>query len=51
MSTYFNSGTSSDKNVTITPKYTATAGYRPAVSTATNNGGTTYWKIKTTSVT
>lgn len=49
MSTYFNSGTSSDKNVTITPKYTATAGYRPAVSTAANNGGTTYWKIKTTS--
>ena len=51
MSTYFNSGSSSDKNVTITPKYTATAGYRPAVSTATNNGGTTYWKIKTTSAT
>lgn len=54
MSTYFNSvnsGSSSDKDVTITPKYTATAGYRPAVSTATNNGGTTYWKIKTTSAT
>lgn len=49
MSTYFNSGTSSDKNVTIVPKYTNTAGYKPAVTTATNNGGTAYYKIKTTS--
>ena len=47
MSTYFNAGTSSDKNVTITPKYTNTAGYVAAHSTATNNGGTTYYKIKT----
>lgn len=45
MTTYFTSGTSSDKNVTITPKYTNTAGYKAAVTTATNNGGTTYWKI------
>ena len=50
MSTYFQEGTLNDNNVTITPEYTATAGYRPAVSTATNNGGTTYWKIRTTSV-
>lgn len=49
MSTYFNSGTSSDKNVTITPKYTNTAGYIAAHSTATNNGGTAYYKIKTVS--
>ena len=47
MSTYFTSGTSSNKNVTITPKYTITAGYSPAVTTATNSGGTGYWKIKT----
>ena len=47
MSTYFNTGTSSDKNVTITPKYTTTAGYSTALTTATNNGGVTYWKIKT----
>ena len=47
MSTYFNSGTSSDKNVTITPKYTNTAGYVATHSTATNNGGTAYYKIKT----
>lgn len=51
LSTYFNTGTSSDNNVTITPKYTNTAGFKTALSTATNNGGTTYWKIKTTSVT
>lgn len=47
MSTYFNTGSSSDKNVTITPKYTNTAGFKTATTTATNNGGTTYWKIKT----
>ncbi len=51
LSTYFNTGTSSDNNVTITPKYTNTAGFKTALATATNNGGTTYWKIKTTSVT
>lgn len=47
MSTYFTTGSSSDKNVTIIPKYTNTAGYKEAVSTATSGGGTTYWKIKT----
>ena len=47
ITTYFNEGTSSDKDVTITPKYTNTAGYKAAVTSATNNGGTTYWKIKT----
>ena len=47
MDTYFTTGSSSDNNVTITPKYTNTAGFKTANSTATNNGGTTYWKIKT----
>lgn len=47
MSTYFNTGSSSDKNVTITPKYTNTTGFKTETTTATNNGGTTYWKIKT----
>ena len=51
MSTYFNSGTSSDKNVTLTPKYTNTAGYKAAVTTAENNGGVAYYKIKTASPT
>lgn len=51
MGTYFDAGTSSDKNVTITPKYTTSAGYINTVSTAANNGGVGYWKIKTTSVT
>lgn len=52
MSTYFNSlSSSSGASVTITPKYTNTAGFKTANSTATNNGGTTYWKIKTTSIT
>ena len=50
LSTYFDSGTSSDNNVVITPKYTNTAGFKTANSTATNNGGVSYWKIKTTSV-
>ena len=52
MSTYFDSlSSSSGASVTITPKYTNTAGFKTALTTATNNGGTTYWKIKTTSVT
>lgn len=51
MSTYFNTGSASDKNVTITPKYTNTAGYKAATTTATNNQGVTYWKIKTASMT
>ena len=50
MSTYFTSqGSSSGASVTITPKYTATAGFTTAVATAANNGGTGYWKIKTVS--
>lgn len=51
MSTYFNTGSASDKNVTITPKYTNTAGYKTATTAATNNQGVTYWKIKTASMT
>lgn len=51
MSTYFTAGTSSDKDVTITPQYTlANAGYVAAQTTAKNNGGTGYWKIKTTTM-
>lgn len=49
MSTYFDAGTSSNKDVTVTPKYTNTAGYVAAHSTATNNGGTAYYKIKNVS--
>lgn len=48
---YFTSGTSSDNDVTIIPKYTATAGFTSAVATATTTAGTTYWKIKTASPT
>lgn len=51
MGTYFNTGSASNKDVTITPKYTNTAGYKTATTTATNNSGITYWKIKTTSMT
>ena len=48
LSTYFNSQNSATgANVVITPKYTATAGYTPAINTALNNDGTTYWTIKT----
>lgn len=46
LDTYFQAGTSTDKDITITPQYKAGEGYIDAVSTATNNGGTTYWKIK-----
>ena len=46
MSTYFSTGSSSSNSVTLTPKYTRTAGYATAVTTATNNGGTSYWTIK-----
>ena len=48
---YFNEATSNDNDVIIIPKYTATAGYTTAITTATNNTGTTYWKIKTASPT
>lgn len=50
LSTYFNPGTSSDKDVTLTPQYTNTAGYFDAHSTATNAGGIEYYKIKTTTI-
>lgn len=52
LSDYFNSQTTaSGATVTITPKYTNTTGFKTALTTATNSGGITYWKIKTTSVT
>ena len=44
LSNYFTSGTSSDKDVSITPRYSNSAGY-VAAHTNTNNGGTGYWKI------
>ena len=48
ISTYFNSGTSSDKDVTITPQYTNTAGFAPEHSSA-QAGTAAYYKIKTAS--
>ena len=50
MTTYFNTGTSSNKDVTLTPQYSNSAGYVSA-HTNTNNGGVAYYKIKTTGVT
>ncbi len=50
LSTYFSAGSSSDYNVSITPRYSNSAGY-VAAHTNTNNGGIGYWKIKTTSIT
>lgn len=47
--TYFDNGTSSDTGINITPNYTNTVGYIEAHSSA-QNGSTTYYKIKTTSV-
>ena len=46
LSTYFTSGTSSNKDVTITPQYTNTAGYIAAHSTA-QSGTPAYYKIIT----
>ena len=50
LSTYFTSGTSSDNDIALTPRYSVTdAGY---VAVQTNTAGTPeYYKIKTTSVT
>lgn len=50
LSTYFNAGTSGDKDISLTPQYSNTAGY-VAAHTNQNNGGVEYYKIKTTSVT
>lgn len=49
ISTYFQTGTAQDNDVTITPQYSSSAGYIPA-STDVNNGGETYLKIITTSI-
>lgn len=50
ISTYFTSGTSSDYDMSITPKYAVgVAGYIPATTGV--SGTTDYWKIKTTSLT
>lgn len=51
LSDYFNITTSNSYTVAITPKYTNTAGYTGEVTTAKNNGGTTYWTIKTSTPT
>ena len=49
ISTYFDNGTSGSNSISITPRYTNTAGYLTA---HTNEAGTTeYYSIKTTSVT
>lgn len=50
-STYFDTATSSSYSIAVSPYYTATAGYLGATSTTTNNGGASYWNIKTTSLT
>lgn len=51
LSTYFNAGTSSDNDVTITPQHEiTTAGYLAATSQPVD-GTPSYYKIKTTSVT
>ncbi len=50
ISTYFNSGTSSDKDVTITPQYTNTAGFVPEHSSE-QAGTAAYYKIKRGSAT
>lgn len=50
MTTYFEAGTASSNNVSITPRYTNSAGY-VAAHTNTNNGGIGYWKIKTSTAT
>ena len=51
MTTYFNtSTTSTGASVTITPRYSNSAGYVTA-HTNTNNGGIGYWTIKTSSTT
>lgn len=51
LSDYFNTATSTSYTIAITPKYTNTAGYSAAVTTAKNNGGTTYWSVKTSTPT
>lgn len=50
LSDYFTAGTQNDYSISITPRYSNTAGYVSA-HTNTNNGGIGYWKIKTTSIT
>lgn len=50
MSTYFDSGSSSTYDVSITPNYSNAAGYIDA-HTNTNNGGIAYYKIKKQTVT
>lgn len=47
LSTYFNSGTSSSNSISLTPKWSHTAGYQGDTS---GNGSTSYYSIKTTSL-
>ena len=53
MTTYFDSATSGNATLTITPRYTMTTAGYVAVASNSNNGGIGYWKIKnsTTSIT
>ena len=48
-STYFTTGSSSNNDITITPRYTVSAGYVSTTSNK-NNGGIAYWKIRTTTM-
>ena len=50
LSTYFNNGTEQTHNVSITPRYSNTAGYVTAHTNA-NNGGVKYYNIKQQTVT
>lgn len=46
--TYFDAGSATNYSVVVTPKYTNTAGYKAATTTAVS-GNPAYFKIKTTS--
>jgi hypothetical protein len=50
LNTYFTDGTSTDNSITLTPRYSTSAGYVSA-HTNTTNGGVTYKKIITTTMT
>jgi hypothetical protein len=50
LSTYFNQGTSADKDITITPLYSTDAGFVNA-ATNENAGGVEYYKVKQSTMT
>lgn len=49
LTTYFNTGTSSNYSISLQPTYTNTAGYIAAHTGTAGNGTTSYYSIKTTS--